>query len=471
MNVRCWCVAMFAISVSCPVAIAEQAVPATQSVANAAAGTTDPVQLSQPTADILKLSRAKVSDDVTVAFIQNGGQRFGLTANEIVYLRQQGVSDRVVAAMLNQQAQTATAAPPPPAAAPVADVTASAPQFIAPPAATPIVETAPVSMYVVSGAPAYYPVYDPWPYGYDPWPYWSPVLSFGFYWGWSDYDDDCHWGSSHHDKGKPSHRQDGKPLRSDGNPPPKGERPSSRGNSGGRGESGRLASNGRPSGGENRTGFNSAPTGPGSRNLGTASAAGPTSYWSNNRSQPGNSRANEIQANTAAARGRQGATPTSVWSSGDNNRTAAARPSGSSSAPQFARNGNSSSPAGVWNNSAKPATTSVAGPNRDASSFARSSRVSAAPTVAGNGSGSQPTGRYVANSALAYQRGSFSPGAGYRAAGGAASFSRPSMGSSSPSMRGASSFRSAGSFSSGGASRMSSGGGFRGGGGGGGGRR
>src|SRR5262245_18020583 len=54
----------------------------------------EPVQLSAGGEDVLKLSRAKVSDDVIVAFIQSSGQRFNLTAAEIVHLRKEGVSDR-----------------------------------------------------------------------------------------------------------------------------------------------------------------------------------------------------------------------------------------------------------------------------------------------------------------------------------------------------------------------------------------
>ena len=74
-----------------------------------------PVQLSSGAQDVLKLARAKISDDVTVAFVQTSDRRFNLTASEIVYLRKEGVSDRVLTSMLTPQSQPAAApqAPPP----------------------------------------------------------------------------------------------------------------------------------------------------------------------------------------------------------------------------------------------------------------------------------------------------------------------------------------------------------------------
>src|ERR1035437_6689840 len=51
---------------------------------------------------ILKLVQAKVSDDTIIAYIRNSGNGYGLNADQIIYLRQQGVSDAVLSAMLNQ---------------------------------------------------------------------------------------------------------------------------------------------------------------------------------------------------------------------------------------------------------------------------------------------------------------------------------------------------------------------------------
>jgi hypothetical protein len=53
-------------------------------------------------AQILKLSLAKVGDDMILAYIKSTDAGYGLTADQIIYLRQQGLSDPVLMAMLNQ---------------------------------------------------------------------------------------------------------------------------------------------------------------------------------------------------------------------------------------------------------------------------------------------------------------------------------------------------------------------------------
>src|SRR5271167_2015345 len=73
---------------------AEAAAPASASEARE-------VQLSSGVAEILKLGRAHMSDDVIIAFIRNSGTTYHLSASEIVYLREQGVSEQVVTAMLS----------------------------------------------------------------------------------------------------------------------------------------------------------------------------------------------------------------------------------------------------------------------------------------------------------------------------------------------------------------------------------
>ena len=138
-----------------------------------------PAQLTYGVEDILKLVRAKVADDVTATFIQNSGRRFNLEATEILYLRQEGVSDRVLATMLSQQSRLAGSAPTPPATA--ATPIASAPQYVAGSTPPPTVyQAAPAStVYVVrDSAPSYYSSY---PYSY--WGYSYPSLSFNFGFG------------------------------------------------------------------------------------------------------------------------------------------------------------------------------------------------------------------------------------------------------------------------------------------------
>ena len=62
-----------------------------------------PVQLSYGVSQIIQLSQAKVSENTIVNYIQNSGTIFALKADEIVYLKQQGVSDPVLNTMLAQR--------------------------------------------------------------------------------------------------------------------------------------------------------------------------------------------------------------------------------------------------------------------------------------------------------------------------------------------------------------------------------
>jgi len=62
-----------------------------------------PPKLPYGVADVLKLSQAQVSDDITLNYIHNSGTIYSLSPNDIVYLRNQGVSDKVVNAMLDQR--------------------------------------------------------------------------------------------------------------------------------------------------------------------------------------------------------------------------------------------------------------------------------------------------------------------------------------------------------------------------------
>src|ERR1039457_306974 len=58
--------------------------------------------LSYGVPQILQLAQAKVGDDTIIAYIRNSGNNYGLDANQIIYLRQQGISDNVITAMLSQ---------------------------------------------------------------------------------------------------------------------------------------------------------------------------------------------------------------------------------------------------------------------------------------------------------------------------------------------------------------------------------
>ncbi len=149
-----------------------------------------PVQLSYGVADILKLSRAKIKDETVLAFIANSQSTYNLSAEEIIYLRAEGVSERLVTEMLQHSkeakavaVEVAAPAPknsPAPATAAlptVAPVVATTPAYV--PAANAFV--APTPVYVTS-APVYvtppaYSYYDYYPYSY----------SYSYYGGYRGY--------------------------------------------------------------------------------------------------------------------------------------------------------------------------------------------------------------------------------------------------------------------------------------------
>src|ERR1035441_1942512 len=173
-------------SLTAPVLLAQYSTPApasAEAAAPASVSETRPVQLSSGVPEILKLGRAHVGDDIIIAFIRNSGGTYHLSVSEILYLREQGVSDQVLTAMLsagqNLAATSTQAAPQPaptgltsdwansnPQPAPAAPQLAPAYEAAAPVYAQP----APVYAYP---APSY-GYYDAWPYG---WGY--HALSFG----------------------------------------------------------------------------------------------------------------------------------------------------------------------------------------------------------------------------------------------------------------------------------------------------
>ncbi len=112
------------LTLAAALVLAARTVPAQDSAtaATASAGQTAP-QLSYGVSQIVQLSKAKVGDDTIINYIHNSGSSYGLDANQIVYLKQQGVSDAVINTMLSQPQPTQPAAP---VAAPAANATATA---------------------------------------------------------------------------------------------------------------------------------------------------------------------------------------------------------------------------------------------------------------------------------------------------------------------------------------------------------
>jgi hypothetical protein len=176
--------------------------PTAGSVQPAATGQAAP-QLSYGVPEVLQLSRAKVGDNTIIAYIQNSGNNYGLNAAQIIYLRQQGVSDAVVNAMLNQHSQAAqtasTATAPPPGASTAYNTQAST--AVTQPTVTYVQTVPSSSVYVIPDTQTYN--YDNWYYyqspyyGYYPyygygWSYPAVSVSFGWGGGWGG-----HWGGGY----------------------------------------------------------------------------------------------------------------------------------------------------------------------------------------------------------------------------------------------------------------------------------
>lgn len=178
---------------------AEQAAPAPV-ISSAPAPAT--AKLPYGVDDVLKLSRAQIGEEIILNYIHNSGTIYNLAPTDIVYLRDQGVSDRVVNAMLDQRQRAEFAVQSAPAQAalgassvPNAPTVANAPTAPAAPYAdqgTTYVEaplTPPASsVYVVPNSGAYYnPYYYPYyPYWYGPAYYggwYGPAIGFGFRFG------------------------------------------------------------------------------------------------------------------------------------------------------------------------------------------------------------------------------------------------------------------------------------------------
>ena len=133
--------------------------------------------LGYAASQVLQLAQAKLGDDAILAYIKHSGNRYRLNADQIIYLRQQGISDPVITAMLNQPAGgVPVALPTTPAPQPM-DSTGY-PEPVA--AATPYDQTVPDAGYYPP------PDYGDQPYCYYP-AYYPAYVSYPavtFYYGW-----------------------------------------------------------------------------------------------------------------------------------------------------------------------------------------------------------------------------------------------------------------------------------------------
>jgi hypothetical protein len=93
-----------------------------------------PATQSPQLQEVVKLTQAKMSDDVILSYIKNSGASYNLSADDILYLNSQGVTQPVISALL--AAKSSVAAAPAPAPALVATPTTPAPQISPYPGAT-----------------------------------------------------------------------------------------------------------------------------------------------------------------------------------------------------------------------------------------------------------------------------------------------------------------------------------------------
>lgn len=168
----------------------QAAPPAPQPAAPAVAAAPAPAQAARVklpfgVADVVKLTQAQVSEDVVLNFVLNSGTVYNLGPKDIIYLRDQGVSDRVITTMMNQvnrvaEESTQQAASQPQAPAPVyLDPNAAQPgQPLYVPAypPPPAPEPSPSTVYVIPFTPPVAPYYG----GYYPYygGYYAPGVSF-----------------------------------------------------------------------------------------------------------------------------------------------------------------------------------------------------------------------------------------------------------------------------------------------------
>ena len=149
-------------------------------------------------ADVLKLSQAQVSENIVLSYIQNSGTYYDLRPNDIVYLKQQGVSDAVVNAMMDQrkkaldaaaQAQAVAAANAPVPQESLGDASTAVTAPLTPTYSQPVCPEpayAPSSsLYVIPSPAVSYAYYGGSPYYYysyygAPYRYYGPSVVFRF---------------------------------------------------------------------------------------------------------------------------------------------------------------------------------------------------------------------------------------------------------------------------------------------------
>src|SRR5439155_6845430 len=71
-----------------------------------------PTAVSPAVAEVIRLAESGVAEDVVMAYVQNSPAGFNLSADQILYVRDLGLSSRVITAMLNRDAALRSQPPP-----------------------------------------------------------------------------------------------------------------------------------------------------------------------------------------------------------------------------------------------------------------------------------------------------------------------------------------------------------------------
>ena len=156
--------------------------PADNSMPDDSSALPSNIDPSSPLAQVVKLTQSGVGEGVIMAYVTNSTSTFNLNPDKIIYLKDIGVPDELVTAMMQRDQVLAASANQPPQPVPVADTTVADATYAAPPP-----ETVTVDYFYGTLAP----------YGT-----WVDVEGYGRCWrptvmvanaGWQPYSDHGHW--------------------------------------------------------------------------------------------------------------------------------------------------------------------------------------------------------------------------------------------------------------------------------------
>ena len=143
-----------------------------KSPAQDATEATASLQMPYAVTQVLELEQAKIGDLTVVAYIKSSGTSYNLNASQIVFLRQQGVSDGVITAMLTQPRMGASIViqlKNPTRRRNTRTATTTAPAIVSQPPVT-YVQTAPASTMVIPTI-IHLRITFGWPHFWFPWSY------------------------------------------------------------------------------------------------------------------------------------------------------------------------------------------------------------------------------------------------------------------------------------------------------------